>query len=203
MPLGEKSIIEIVLSRLNDSCVEKVTISLGYLGQIIETLVRHQSDKYKFEINFVYEDYPLGTAGPLSLLEKLSNDDQIFVINGDTYSDFEIDSGFKYFHENKNDILIIAKRRTEKLDYGVLNLDSNNNLVSYLEKPSNSYLVSTGMYYLNSACIQNSIQHIDMPDLIIKNKLKGKIVRVLETTSTWYDLGRKEDFEIVSKELNL
>src|ERR1700737_68997 len=71
VPLGNKPVIEILLRRLASSGLTDVTICTGYLGELIKA-VCGDGAQFGLRIQYVNEDQPLGTAGPLALIPNLS-----------------------------------------------------------------------------------------------------------------------------------
>ena len=69
IPLGSESIIERVLRGVGDSGITSVTVSLGYLGHLVEAVLGDGS-KLGLSIRYTRETEPLGTAGALSLSRR-------------------------------------------------------------------------------------------------------------------------------------
>jgi NDP-sugar pyrophosphorylase family protein len=80
MPILERPILEIVLRQLKQAGFEHVTLAVGYLAELIETYCGN-GQKFGLRIDYSREDEPLGTAGPLRLIENLEGD--FLVMNGD------------------------------------------------------------------------------------------------------------------------
>ena len=59
MPLGNHAIIEIILHQLHRAGFTEVTISLGYLGELMQAYVS-RINLPGLEISFVWENSPLG-----------------------------------------------------------------------------------------------------------------------------------------------
>ena len=61
MPLGQEAIIERLLRSLRSANPEHVTISLGYLGHLVEAVIQDGS-RFDLSVNYTREPEPLGTA---------------------------------------------------------------------------------------------------------------------------------------------
>jgi NDP-sugar pyrophosphorylase family protein len=199
MPLGETTIIEFLLNSLIEQGFTDVTISIGHLGYLIRAVL---DSKYKAnsKIQFVEEVEPLGTAGPLGLLERVSENENILVINGDTLTNFRYDDAVMRTFESNADALIVCTRRQYQVDYGVLEMSKDGQLDSIIEKPTMEYLVSTGINVVSGLAIKENLKpgRVDMPDFLRNIKLAGKRVTCFETDAIWYDLGRPEDLVLAN-----
>ena len=80
VPLGNKPVLEILLRRLKACGITNVTICTGYLSELIKA-VCNDGHQYGLRIDYVHEEEPLGTAGPLSRIPNLT--DPFIVMNGD------------------------------------------------------------------------------------------------------------------------
>src|SRR5919108_4943439 len=85
MPVGDRAIIEIIVDRLIQNGVRDVTLCVGYLAHLIEAVFNGRPREAR--LTYVHEDEPLGTAGPLRLVDPL--DGTFLVMNGDLLTDLD------------------------------------------------------------------------------------------------------------------
>ena len=194
MPIGKTTILESLLSSLGNENLTNVTISIGYLGYLIQAVIGN-GEKYGVSVDYVSEDEPLGTAGPLRLLKDLKENDYVLVINGDTFTDFSYEVAFQKIEQAQADALILGVLRKHQIDYGILEVDDNFRLLSIIEKPVSEYLVSTGINVIAAKCINKYLRpgRVDMPDFLREIAEITQNVICLQTDSKWLDLGRPED----------
>jgi len=194
MPIGKTTILESLLLSLGNENLTDVTISIGYLGYLIQAVIGN-GEKYGVKVDYVSEDEPLGTAGPLRLLKDLNENDYVLVINGDTFTDFSYEVAFQRIEQAQADALIIGVLRKHQIDYGILEVDNNFRLLSIKEKPVSEYLVSTGINIITARCINKYLRpgRVDMPDFLREIAEITQNVICLQTDSKWLDLGRPED----------
>lgn len=194
MPIGKTTILESLLSSLGNENLTNVTISIGYLGYLIQAVIGN-GEKYGVSVDYVSEDEPLGTAGPLRLLKDLKENDYVLVINGDTFTDFSYEVAFQKIEQAQADALILGVLRKHQIDYGILEVDDNFRLLSIIEKPVSEYLVSTGINVILAKCINKYLRpgRVDMPDFLREIAEITQNVICLQTDSKWLDLGRPED----------
>jgi NDP-mannose synthase len=196
MPLGNISILEIVLRQLKYAGFSKIIIAVGYLHHIIRS-VFEDGKRLGLSIEYSLEEQPLGTAGPLSLImDKL--DENFLVMNGDVLTNRDFTSMFD-FHLNKmSDATISIKRREVNIDFGVIETNKKNEFIKYTEKPKYFFDVSMGINIFNRDAISKIIKKqvpIDIPDLITSLKNNNKKITCFSEPCEWLDIGRMDDYE--------
>lgn len=199
LPLRNNTVIDAIISKFLDNKINNFYITLNYK----HNLMRNHFEKYKSEINFnfIKEKKPLGTAGSLYYL-KNSKENLFFVTNCDVIIDEDYKNIIDFHKKNKNDLTIVAVKRTINLPYGVCLFDSKKKFSSILEKPSYNYLLNTGMYLINSNkfSILKKNQKLDMTDLINKLKKRKQKIGVYEINEiNWKDFG---NWKIYNENLN-
>jgi len=198
MPLADRAILEIVIERLRQFEVRRVTLCVGYLGHLIEAVLRNSSgDGENHGIEYVHESGALGTAGPLRLVSGL--DDTFIVMNGDVLTDLDLGELVEAHRTNGNVLTIAAHRRVNKIDYGVLHVSPNgdvpNALVAYEEKPEAVYFVSMGIYVFEPKALGFIPDgYFDFPDLVQALLAAGEQVGIHPYDGFWLDIGRPEDY---------
>ncbi|HEX9912827.1 MAG TPA: sugar phosphate nucleotidyltransferase [candidate division Zixibacteria bacterium] len=201
MPVGNIPVLEVIIKQLKKYKFTDVTLAIGYLGNLIQTFFG-DGDKFGVKIEYSYEDKPLGTMGPLSLIPGL--DKTFMVMNGDLLTSLDYRKLIDY-HSSKRPIATIAVQRREiETDYGVLEYDKRYVLTKYSEKPKLPYRVSMGIYIFEPE-ILNFIprnKKFDFPELMSLLLEKGEKVLVYPSTDYWLDIGRHEDYRKAIEEFD-
>lgn len=198
LPLGGMPIIEIVLKQLSRQGFKRIVITLGYLGEMIRFIIGNGS-KFGLNIEYVVETEPLGTAGSLFLIKNLPT--KFLVMNGDLLTTFPYAELLESMEHNGAKAAVGCCQRNVKIDYGVLRKDSANKLVEYIEKPDLNYLVSMGIYAINSEILSLlNGGRTDMPELLDMVRSAQKGVYLFESEHYWQDIGRIQDFEKAARD---
>lgn len=195
VPIGEMSILEILIRQLKGQGFARITLSVGHMAGLIRAFCGDGS-QWGIPIDYVYEDEPLGTIGCLALLDDLDGADRLLVVNGDTLTDMSMAAAWTA-HDGGDAITLCANRRSVAIDFGVLETDGDH-LASYTEKPTLHYRVSMGVNVVSTWAIGEYIvrgQPLDLPGLVGKLMAAGRRVRVREVDAYWLDLGRMQDLE--------
>ena len=200
VPLGSKAIIEILLRRLKQFGLTDVTLCTGYLSEMIMALCGDGS-KFGLNIDYVHEEQPLGTAGPLALLEKTT--DPIIVMNGDLLTTMNFSKMLESHRATNADITIGVYQREVKIDFGVVEKNPNDKFVGFKEKPTYHFDVSMGVNIIGKAAIKHIKEkgkYLDMPDLILAVNKSGGKVNCYQEDCFWLDIGRLDDYGLSQKE---
>lgn len=193
MPIGDKPILEILVDSLRDQNIKDLVFSVGYLGSLIQAYFGDGS-KFGVNIKYSFENKPLGTAGPLTLIETII-EEPFLVMNGDIITDLKF-STFIDAHVKAKALSTIAVYNKEvNITLGVLDIE-NGCVVNYAEKPTIKYPVSTGIYCFNKV-IFDYLSHnkkCDLPDLILSVLRDKQKVKAFMFSGLWFDIGRHEDY---------
>jgi NDP-sugar pyrophosphorylase family protein len=144
----------------------------------------------------------LGTAGGLGLLKQELNE-TFLMMNGDVLTTLNYSDLVNYHKRTKSIATIALNKREVYIDFGVVELDNDNSIVGYNEKPKIKYLVSLGVYVFDPKVLgyikQN--EYLDFPDLIKKLISNGETVKGYVYDGYWLDIGRPDDYERANKEI--
>src|SRR5512133_1145814 len=80
MPIGDMPILEVLLRQMKRAGVEDVVLTVGHLASLLQAFFG-DGHQWGLNIEYSYEQAPLGTAGPIALVTGL--DDTFMVTNGD------------------------------------------------------------------------------------------------------------------------
>jgi len=200
MPIGDKAILEIVVQQLKEHGFSDIIMSIGHLGELIMAFFGDGS-KYDVNIEYTKEDKPLGTAGPLSLIRD-DVKEPFLMMNGDVLTNINYQELMEY-HQEKGGIATVAlNKRVVNIDFGVTEIDDENRIVGYKEKPVINYLVSMGVYIFNPEVLDyvEDDTYFDLPDLINRLISNGETVNGYVFSGYWLDIGRHDDYERANQE---
>lgn len=205
MPVGDRPILDIVMRQLKQAGFEQVTISTGYLAELIEAFFSDGS-KYGLAIDYFREDEPLGTVGALSMIDGLGEQD-FLVMNGDVLTDIDYGGLLDSHIADGAAATIATKERDVQISLGVLRFDDDSDttrLTGYDEKPKIHYEASMGVYCFAPRVLEHIERgkRLDFPDLVLKLIAAGETVRASRSEAYWLDIGRHEDYETAMEEFD-
>jgi NDP-mannose synthase len=193
MPIGDYSILEVILRQLKHYGFNRVTISTGYLHELIHAYL-DSNKSLGLQLTYTHEDTPLGTIGPLRLVENL--DDTFLVMNGDILTDINYRELIEY-HKRKNAVATVATyQRDVNIDFGVLEKDADHRIVAFKEKPTFHFDVSMGVYVFS----KNLLNYVPEGEpfgfdhLMYALTAEKAAVFSYPHTGYWLDIGRPDDY---------
>lgn len=193
IPLGEKPVVETIMDGFYNNGFADFILSLGYKADMVR-LYFLENNSRPYQVDFIQEDEPLGTAGALSLLEGQIKDTCI-ITNCDIILEADYGDILNFHYERNYDMTVIGAYKNFTIPYGVLQIEDGC-LINIDEKPSSSYLVNTGVYVIEPAIISlvPESQFMNMTDLIIKAKESGLKVGVYSFNGQWFDVGQWDEY---------
>ena len=196
MPIGDVPILEIVVRQLQRVGFDDITLAVGHMAELVAS---YFGDGSKFGVKLTYsrEDTPLGTAGPIALVPDLQ--DTFLVMNGDLLSTIDLAALLAYHRARGAIVTLAAHAHDLRVDLGVIQTDSDNWLVDYIEKPVYHYNVSTGIYVFEPE-ILSYIPFGERLDLVLKVARENKKVNVYKFEGYWLDIGHPGDYEKANEE---
>jgi NDP-sugar pyrophosphorylase family protein len=194
MPIGDMPILEVVIRQLARHGFDDLTLAVGHLAELLMAYCGN-GDKFNVKLGYSREDQPLGTAGPIALVPGLTG--TFLVMNGDLLTTLDYTEMLKCHRERGALATIACYHRDVKIDLGVIEMDSENWLTDYIEKPTYHYAVSMGIYLFEPAILHYIPrgQRLDLPELVLQLTRAGQKVNVFNFDGYWLDIGRPDDYE--------
>ena len=194
MPIGDLPILEILLRQMKRAGIDEVILTVGHLAHLMQAFFQ-DGEQFGLQIRYSYEQQPLGTAGPLSLVEGL--DETFLVANGDILTTLDLAALVQSHRQNGAVATIAAHHRQVKIDLGVIQVNGDDQIVNYIEKPTYPLLVSMGIYVFEPGVLGYvpHNQYLDFPDLVLHLLRAGERVVSYPFDGYWQDLGRPDDYE--------
>lgn len=199
LPVSGKPILESMVIRLAEQGFYRIFLAVNYKAEMIRD---HFGDgsKWGVEIEYLYEEQQLGTAGALSLLPA-PPETPVVVMNGDLLTHASLDK-MLHFHNDHDAAGTMAIREYDlRVPFGVVSLNGAG-ISKVEEKPVQRFHVSAGMYALSAAALnlipRNS--YFDMPALF-QRLIDEKMTTVgYPLREYWLDVGHLEALEQAQRE---
>ena len=199
--VGDKPIIDHNISRLAQYGIDDYWISVKYLGEQIESYFGNGLAR-GININYVWEDQPLGTIGAVSQINNFQHD-YILVSNSDLLTNLDYEYFFLDFIERDADISIVTIPYQVNIPYAVLETNEGA-VVDFKEKPTYTYYSNGGIYLIKKSALNlipknKNYNATDLIEALIKNRQK---VISYPLVGYWLDIGNPEDFEKAQRDVN-
>ncbi len=194
VPVGERPILETIITQLVEAGYTQIDLSVGHLGELIRAyLTEKKIVPDHVELNYVWERQPLGTAGALRLLENL--EEPFLVMNGDVLTTLDYAQLMRFHRAGGAALTIASHQKDVKLSLGVIE-GSDGVVTGYIEKPTLHYEVSMGVYIYDPRVLSYIPEGAcDLPDVVLSLIEAGEKVQTYHFEGTWFDIGTPAEHE--------
>jgi NDP-sugar pyrophosphorylase family protein len=194
MPIGDMPILEVLIHQMKNAGVSEVVLTVGHLAELLRAFFNN-GKQFGIPISYSYEEQPLGTAGPLALIDGL--DSTFLVTNGDVLTTLCLRELIEFHQQQGACATIACHRREVKIDLGVIQQNGDNEVTGYIEKPTYEFLVSMGIYVFEPDVLKHIPRgkYLDFPNLVQILIAAGEKVTAYPFDGYWQDLGRQDDYE--------
>jgi len=201
VPVGDKPILERIIEQLRNCGFSHITIAVNYLSDVIMAYFSDGS-KWGVKIDYSIENMELGTMGPLNLIKDLPNN--FLVMNGDVLTDLDYHELFQFHVSKSSTFTICSSICKTKVDFGVLDSNSDNELVGFQEKPILTHRVSMGIYIVNTDALKFITENMNFgfDNLVVSLINSGILPKIYDFHGYWLDIGRPSDYEQALIDIN-
>lgn len=203
IPIGDVTITERIIKTFQKFGCNTVYMILNHKANMIKA---YMSDITKdYDVRFVDEIKFQGTGGGLQLLKGILK--QTFILsNCDTLLNADLECAYLTHRLKGNKITFICAMKDYVVPYGVIETDTDGNILEMREKPDYSFLVNTGVYIIEPDVIDfiEPEEYIGLPDLAQRMMAKGYKVGVFPIPEkAWMDMGQFSEMENMMKSLGI
>jgi len=199
-PIAGQPFLEILLRSLANKGFHRVVLSLGYMADKITS--HFGAALCDIELIYEVEELPLGTGGAVRQAISHCNTDHVYVFNGDTFLDLQVNHVEAHWKNNHVPI-IIAREVDDTTRYGRLEV-SQGKILGFREKGvAGQGLINAGCYVLPVNILQNC--QLEDPFSLETDFFIDAVQRqrfdVFITDSYFIDIGMPEDYLRAQTEL--
>lgn len=220
LPLGDKPIIDYIVSDLEDA--EEVIISTN--EKFADDFRRYAEEYDRMNVrveveNQGSEEEKPGTIGAIiNLLDQEEIDDDLMIIGGDNYYSFDITDFIDFCEEREGPANVVYEIKNEEMakNFGIVDTDKDR-IVGFEEKPEEppSTLASTACYYFPEDQVslfheyedhfkQTDVpaeKYLDEPGRLIEWAYERTDMYAFSFDGHWFDIGTPEGYLEANKEI--
>ncbi len=203
IPIGDIPILERIINKFCEYGISQYYLTLNYKKGIIKAHFADLNPDY--DVHYVEEDKPLGTAGSIKLItDKFTK--PVIITNCDTLITAEYDKLMEYHVTSGNALTIVSSLKNITIPYGVLHSKEDGEVVSMEEKPKLSYFINAGLYVMNPEFIEkipdDTMFHMtNMADMLMKEGYKVGMYPISE--DSFLDMGEFGEMKRMEEKLNI
>lgn len=196
LPLGNKPLLEHIIEWLNsdDNNIDHIIICVSYLHRTIEDYFEDGS-RLGIKIEYARSDRPLATAGQLLTAKKFI-DDTFVCVYGDSIYEFSLREMIKEHNRLDAFISMALLSYKTRLKYGFIDINGNNRVTTWNEKPEIKGLINIGCYVMEPEFIDliPSSNAYGMDDAVRTALDMKKLVNGFKIESGFIDIGDKKSY---------
>ncbi|MCI8483307.1 MAG: NTP transferase domain-containing protein [Lachnospiraceae bacterium] len=203
IPIGDIPIMERIINAFREYGVKNFYATVNYRKSMIKSYFSENIADY--QLTYVEEDKPLGTAGSLPLIQEEFHT-PLVVTNCDILIHADYTDIYKHHLETGNELTIVTALKNIVVPYGVIHSSENGRIQSMEEKPKLSYFVNTGMYVLSPKVLQEIPEDtfFHMTDLADQLLAEGRKVGMYPISEdSFLDMGEFEEMRRMEEKLDL
>lgn len=194
LKVNDRFFIEYILDIFLKMNLESINISVGFNANYF---FDYLGESYKgIKINYIVEKKELGTGGAIKKCFSVNHYENLLVMNGDTYCEFDL-ARFVSAFENRNIQMLLCKKPSDER-YGNVLINDNNEIISFYEKSeTQSQYINAGVYLIRKSNFkfkknQFSIENDFFPSY--KEKFYG-----FKTNGKFIDIGTPNSLKMAPK----
>lgn len=202
-PIGGRPFLDILLDQLAALGFGHVVLLLGSRSeaiiQFIADRARQRDSRNQPEIHTSIETTPLGTAGAVKLARRFA-DEPFFLLNGDTYLDFNASSLLSHHRKKRALVTLAASHQEDTARFGSLDVSEDGVVLGFREKAASSGpgLINGGVYVVDPSVLSLipegrpvSLEQETFPTVLAQ----GGRMAALAQGGSFFDIGTPESYK--------
>ena len=207
--IAGKPFLHYLVKMLSKSGVKHLIFALGYMGEQIEAYFKSGED-YGLSISYSYEDSPLGTGGAIRNALSRVSEENVLVLNADTYFHTDYENLFMQQLKNKAAMTIAGRKIEDISRYGAILKDETGRILRWNEKmnpnegkSSRPGEINGGIYVMQKSLIEKipegkqSLENDCIPAWL----KDGVYLQAILSDGYFMDIGIPEDYEQFRKDI--
>lgn len=195
-PIGGSPFICRILDYFYTNGIHRVIISTGYLAEKIENTI---GSRYRgMTVGYSREDSPLGTGGGIKKALGCCTENEVVVVNGDSFFDVDLFEMKKFHEESGCPLTLAAKHIENAYRSGLLNF-RNGRLCGLLENGvAPSGYINGGVYFIK----RNLLENIAEEKFSFENKILASgnyDIGVYISDGYFIDIGIPESYKLAEE----
>ena len=197
-PVAGKPFLYYIIEYLQKQGVDKYIFALGYLSE--QVIVFLKENYLHLEYQCTIEETPLGTGGGIKKAIQLATEENVLIVNADTFFEMNVQQLFSFHIASKAHCTVSLKLMKNFDRYGSVELEKETqNIISFKEKTfiqegyiNAGYLVLNKNYFVLTTKNLPAIFSFEK-DFLEKN-VDAMLIKGFPYDGYFIDIGIPEDF---------
>lgn len=208
LPIEGKSVLEHQIDCLREQGLTDIIITVGHLGQVIIDYFGDGSD-FGVNIDYYFEDHPLGNVGALYKIKDKLTDDFLLLI-ADAMFDIDFQKFIRFHKQNNGLATILVHPNSHPYDSSLIVTDNENHVVQWLNKEDErpefyQNLVNAGIHILSPKLLEDNPENekVDLDRQLLRPLVGTGNLVAYRSSEYVKDMGTPERYELICKEYQL
>lgn len=202
IPIGERTILELIIDEFGKHGVHRFFITVNYRGEMIRAYLDGLERSYS--VDYAWEKEFCGTAGSLTLLRDRLDSNEFIVSNCDIIVKANYGNVLKFHREHGAALTVVSSIQHHAIPYGVIDFGPGGVVTKIREKPEYTVNINTGVYVLSRSCLAHIPEgrFFHMTDLIETLLATGeKVVTYPVNENDYIDIGQWNEYHTAIERL--
>lgn len=199
-PINEVPFLKYIFDQLSKYKVNKIILAVGYKSDVI---INYFGNRYK-EIDIIYskEETPLFTGGAIKKALDFCKNKNVFIINGDTYFDINLNDMFDFHVKNKSNLTVAIKEMYNFDRYGTAELKDQQITKFHEKQAKSSGYINGGIYILNKEILNKfKLEKFSFEQDFMEKKVSDLLIMGFKSKNYFIDIGVPDDYYKAQKDL--
>lgn len=201
-PVAGKPFLSYLLDQLDRQGCTHAILAVGYKREVIQNFF---GTGYKhISLSYSVEETPLLTGGALKKALQMVTEDEVFVLNGDTFFGVDFSQMMKFHHQTHSDATLAVKVLHDFSRYGTVQFCDDYRIARFVEKKAcEKGFINGGVYILNRNLFDDISQaKFTMEKDFLEKYVDSKVFSAFLCDGYFIDIGIPEDYAKANKEFN-
>lgn len=195
--VSNKPFLYWLIRYLQEQGVTKFIFSLGYLHKQVEYFLSNEFATLTYTT--IIEEEPLGTGGAIRFCLSEVTEEDVLIINGDSFFNVDIRRLYQFYKAHSSDCTLALKHMQNFDRYGSVVISNENKILQFKEKQScKDGLINGGVWLVNKMTYLSQTQHLPQNFSYEKDFLETNILNLTITgfvaDGYFIDIGIPEDY---------
>lgn len=193
-PINNIPFLTYIIHFLKKEGIKHIVLSVGYKWEMIKEIYGNSYEG--INISYAVEETALGTGGGIALALKETKQDDILILNGDSFIDFNLND-FYLFHKKENSRLSFVLKEMKDFErYGSVEVNENK-IIEFKEKKFITQgLINAGAYIAKRDIFNglNLPERFSFEQDYLEKKVSEGCFYGYKTNGYFIDIGIPEDY---------
>lgn len=199
--IGKGYLLTHIIDNLKNNHINNIIICISKTDTEIMRIFG-KGDNYGVKIEYLVEEYPLGTGGAVKKAKELIKNSPFVVVHGDTLANIDLASLFNFHFAEKSLATIAVKPRLGEPKYGQVFIQGNK-ITKFLATSDNTgiSIINTGFYVFDPKIFELfpakevfTLEKDVFPNLAEHKQLTASIFQGL-----WFDITDKDSLKLAKE----